>query len=738
MSFSFTGSQVRLLGRVDLQGGLADVYVDGVKPLVGIDYWNPSPRHQQVLYYRNGLSDGEHTLKIVARGNGNPRSSGANVYVDSIQWSTASGSAGNAEGGGPTDTQRMVLGYTARKDYTDRAGNTWRPATEVVTPLRVLADSVVKTWWTAACPDTIADTRDPELYRYGLHAREFVVNVTVGPGKYHVRLRFAATHRLDFRRNCVTVLINGEKAVAKMDVAATAGGPSKAVDLVFNDISPRNGVIDIRFVGGDVANGVEGEAFAQAIEVGPGDGGSGANPICVGENLLNNPGFEEGVPDSKVMSSGEGGGHGWSYRMEGQGRGCVSAESSWADKPVLGAPEPCSENEAVRVYSEGDAVTAIYQDAPVSPNSKYTASVFVRARDLDGRGFGQTPGDSVGVRVVEMDANGKVVADHPKAEVTKACPYTYLSTTFTTAANTAKVRFMLETKMGCDRTHGSVTYDGCALDGPPMACILTGKVVHKGKALPGAQVTIGDKAGTTDAEGAYKVAGVPCVRRPLQVRVSKTGCYPEEKWVAMASGVNTANFELIGPPANNLLVNPGFEDGVSQYLRGGPLEGHGWKYVTVPGNSVIYPESEYTQHRSLGCPEFHSGKEAVRVSSTNGNDRISLYQDVPVAPDAYYVASVFVRTRDIIQGEGFGKGKSDSAGLHMQELDAEGKVVADHPKAEVNRMTNYRCVWLAFTTTPATRKVRFSLETVIACKWVQGNVTYDDCALEGPAASAPQ
>src|SRR3990167_755387 len=31
MSFSFTGNQVRLIGRADSQGGLADVYLDGVR-----------------------------------------------------------------------------------------------------------------------------------------------------------------------------------------------------------------------------------------------------------------------------------------------------------------------------------------------------------------------------------------------------------------------------------------------------------------------------------------------------------------------------------------------------------------------------------------------------------------------------------------------------------------------------------------------------------------------------------
>ena len=56
-----------------------------------------------------------------------------------------------------------------------------------------LTDSVAKTWWTLRQAVFIKGTPDPELYRYGVHAPDFTVNVTVGPGTYHVRLKFAET-----------------------------------------------------------------------------------------------------------------------------------------------------------------------------------------------------------------------------------------------------------------------------------------------------------------------------------------------------------------------------------------------------------------------------------------------------------------------------------------------------------------------------------------------------------------
>ena len=102
-SFEFTGNQVRLVGRADPHGGKADVYLDGVKQLCGIDFWCPQARHQQILCYKNGLTQGKHTLKIVALGAKNPRADGTRVYVDAVQWSAAQGEAGFGEGGGPAD-----------------------------------------------------------------------------------------------------------------------------------------------------------------------------------------------------------------------------------------------------------------------------------------------------------------------------------------------------------------------------------------------------------------------------------------------------------------------------------------------------------------------------------------------------------------------------------------------------------------------------------------------------------
>ncbi len=273
-TLQFVGNQVRVFGSADARGGLADVYLDGRKELAGIDCWNPKPVRQQVLYRKNGLSNAEHQLKIVVQGKGNPRSEGVRVCLDGIQCSSAAGRADLGEGGGPTGFQRMIFGYTGRQDYRDSSGNEWRPGCEFVVRSGHMTDSVEKAWWVSPTTKPIANTDDPELYRYGIHAPEFTVYFTVGPGRYQAKLKFAAAseRNLDAHANRMSVYINGQPVADDLDVAAKAGGQDRAVDLSFNDITPRHGIIEVRFVGNEKqvdGKTTRSDAFVQAIEVGP-------------------------------------------------------------------------------------------------------------------------------------------------------------------------------------------------------------------------------------------------------------------------------------------------------------------------------------------------------------------------------------------------------------------------------------------------------------------------------------
>ena len=272
----FQGNQVRLIGRADPSGGKADVYLDGVKQLCGIDFWCPQARDQQVLCYKNGLAQGKHSLEIMATGEKNPVSTGTRVYLDAAQFSAAQGENGFGQGGGPTETQRVIFGYVGRKDYVDSSGLAWRPATEFIMRLGTLVDLVPASFWTEPQLKEVAGTPDPELYRYGVHGRDFTAYFTVAPQQiYHVRLKFCQARKPTQPGGYATsIQIGGKVVAAGMDIAATAGGLGKAVDLVVNDVRPQHGVITVRFLGTTSSL-----AMIQAIEVGPGHSAAGAKPV---------------------------------------------------------------------------------------------------------------------------------------------------------------------------------------------------------------------------------------------------------------------------------------------------------------------------------------------------------------------------------------------------------------------------------------------------------------------------
>lgn len=467
----FTGNQLRLIGRADTYGGLADIYLDGQKQLVFLDSWNPAPRDHQVLYYRNGLSSGEHTLQIVARGTGNPYSHGTRIDIEALQYSEAEQRANFPTGTGPTQVQRMIFGYTGREDVVDTKGNFWRPATEWIVRTGRDQDSVVKNWWTTPWKSKIDHTKDPELYQYGAHGREFWVNVTVGPGTYYARLKFAATQLADSQFNCFDILLNGQTVVERFDVAATAGGADRAVDLVFNGIKPRNGIIEVRLVGAVVADHeelVRGEAFIQALEVGRGRGGRGAKPVSQPApgrtvNLLLDPGFEgiiegtQGGAGSKSLL-GE-----WSCEFLGPQNCYIWQESAYVRHPETGLPNFHTGHGAVRTHSDAAGQTRIYQEVVAAADTSYSASVWVNGYDRRGKGFGTHGEDSAGLIIQEFDKQGTLLISHPKTELKTATDYRKLECHFKTTAQTATIRVVLDTLLHCRYDEGHVTYDDVVL-----------------------------------------------------------------------------------------------------------------------------------------------------------------------------------------------------------------------------------------------------------------------------------
>jgi hypothetical protein len=271
MTFPFNGNQVRLIGHVWPNGGWADAYIDGVKEPTVVECWNPSRRHRQPIFLKKGLTNGPHELKIVVRGEKNPLSGGTHIAVDSAQFSAATGDAGDGAGGGPREAQRLIFGYTGRDDFIDSNGNPWRPGTEFITRSGFGVDTVARSWWIARRSMYIGGTTNEEIYRYGVHAPEFWVNLTVAPGAYLVRLHWADTPETawveregDWKAvsRPTSVAINGQSVIEKLNVRDQVG-TFKAFVREFPTMA-ENGTIEVRF------QSTPGhDAMIQALEVIP-------------------------------------------------------------------------------------------------------------------------------------------------------------------------------------------------------------------------------------------------------------------------------------------------------------------------------------------------------------------------------------------------------------------------------------------------------------------------------------
>lgn len=273
MTYRFTGNQVRVLGTVGPDGGWADAFIDGERRLTTVEFWNPKVRRAQPVFICKGLANGPHEVRLVSRGVGSPVSHGSVIAVSGVQTSSATGDAGYGSGEGPTGAQRMVFGYIGRKNIVDSAGHVWKPATEWVIRSGFSNDTVDKAWWTRRRSMYIGNTKDEELYRYGAHGKDFWVNLTVAPGVYDLRLKFADTPLTAWMEregqwqrilHSVQVFVNGKEAVAPMSISKAAGDIFLAVDRVVSNVRPEHGMIRVEFVGpGDR------EACVQALELKP-------------------------------------------------------------------------------------------------------------------------------------------------------------------------------------------------------------------------------------------------------------------------------------------------------------------------------------------------------------------------------------------------------------------------------------------------------------------------------------
>jgi len=80
---TFNGTGITLMGNWVKNGGKADVYLDG-KLHGNIDsyfFWNKQEHKDMNLWHAFGLEPGNHTLKLIVKGEKRPESSGTSIYI---------------------------------------------------------------------------------------------------------------------------------------------------------------------------------------------------------------------------------------------------------------------------------------------------------------------------------------------------------------------------------------------------------------------------------------------------------------------------------------------------------------------------------------------------------------------------------------------------------------------------------------------------------------------------------
>ncbi|WP_291652617.1 alpha-L-fucosidase [Clostridium sp.] len=80
-SFTFTGTKAWIIGTLDPGHGIMEVWVDGER-VSDVDTYNSKRSVSQILYETNDLEYGEHTVKLVVKGEKNPSSSGNYIGLD--------------------------------------------------------------------------------------------------------------------------------------------------------------------------------------------------------------------------------------------------------------------------------------------------------------------------------------------------------------------------------------------------------------------------------------------------------------------------------------------------------------------------------------------------------------------------------------------------------------------------------------------------------------------------------
>lgn len=195
--------------------------------------------------------------------------------------------------------------------------------------------------------------------------------------------------------------------------------------------------------------------------------------------------------------------------------------------------------------------------------------------------------------------------------------------------------------------------------------------------------------------------------------------------------------------AANVLINPGFEDGVPSINQeaGYQVQFASWRYVCADNYSGFWNSADLAW---AGGPRVRTGSASVRVFHYGGWSETphippgwrysTLSQTVDVYPDRDYSASAWVY---IFLESGSTLGDQFYVGVLVEELNSAQSVIASRQSvlsgdADANQWKQIR---LYFTTRPQTAKIRFTLVNNWFVKMTENHITWDDCQLESVDAS---
>jgi hypothetical protein len=84
LTFTFTGTDVALVGYRGPYGGYASVYLDGVLQTSGLSFYYASSQYKRTLWSKTGLVAGGHTVQVLPRGTKPSKAKDTWVYVDAF------------------------------------------------------------------------------------------------------------------------------------------------------------------------------------------------------------------------------------------------------------------------------------------------------------------------------------------------------------------------------------------------------------------------------------------------------------------------------------------------------------------------------------------------------------------------------------------------------------------------------------------------------------------------------